>query len=35
MDREEKTGNQGASVANARVKGKKDPLKLRLEQICL
>jgi len=35
MDRQTKQGNEEALIANSRVKGKKDPLKLKLEQIRL
>lgn len=35
MDRQTKSGMSDAAVAKSRVKGKKDPLKLKLEQICM
>ena len=33
LDRQTKTDNSDALIANSRLKGKKDPLKLRLEAI--
>ena len=33
LDRQTKTDNSDALITNARIKGKKDPLKLRLEAI--
>ena len=35
MDRQTKDGNEDALIADARVKGKKDPLKIKLENITL
>jgi hypothetical protein len=35
MDKQTKGENQDALMAKSRVKGKKDPLKIKLEQIAL